>query len=131
MDVDAGGRPGVRASRPYRTGPAHRQGIRRTARPRLGGPLTAGFAVAGLAAGLALAPALPAGAAARGRGTIGGPQLTGRGVIVNYPAAKATPLPKGDASARVIADAATGHVLATKDPPPWYVPPRTLPARSA
>ena len=89
-------------------------------------PLAAGLAVTGLAAGLALAPALPAGAAARGRGTVGGPQLAGHGVIVNYPAAKAKALPKVDASAYVIADAGTGQVLAAKDPHGWYLPASTL-----
>jgi D-alanyl-D-alanine carboxypeptidase (penicillin-binding protein 5/6) len=82
--------------------------------------------VTGLAAGLALAQALPAGAAVRGQGTIGGPQLAGHGVIVNYPAAKARPLPKVHASAYVIADAGTGQVLAAKDPHGWYLPASTL-----
>ena len=81
--------------------------------------------VTGLAAGLALAPALPASAAARGRETIGGPQLAGRGVIVNYPA-QARPLPKVHASAYVVADAGTGQVLAAKDPHGWYLPASTL-----
>ena len=89
-------------------------------------PLAAGLAVTGLAAVLVLAPAPPAGAAARGRGTVGGPQLAGHGVIVNYPAAKAKPLPKVDASAYVIADAGTGQVLAAKDPHGWYLPASTL-----
>jgi serine-type D-Ala-D-Ala carboxypeptidase (penicillin-binding protein 5/6) len=89
------------------------------------GPLAAGLAVTGLAAGLALAPALPASAAARGRATIGGPQLAGRGVIVNYPA-QARPLPKVHASAYVVADAGTGQVLAAKDPHGWYLPASTL-----
>lgn len=91
----------------------------------MAGPLAAGLAVTGLAAGLALAPALPAGAAARGRATIGGPQLAGRGVIVNYPA-QARPLPKVHASAYVVADAGTGQVLAAKDPHGWYLPASTL-----
>jgi D-alanyl-D-alanine carboxypeptidase (penicillin-binding protein 5/6) len=116
----------VRASRPRRAVPAHRPAPRRAARPRVAGRLTAGLAVTGLAAGLALAPALPAGAAARGRETIGGPQLTGHGVIVNYPSAKATPLPKVKASAYVVADAGAGQVLAAKDPHGWYLPASTL-----
>ena len=44
----------------------------------------------------ALAPAWSASGAsgtASGRGTIGGPQLAGHGVIVNYPATHATWLP--------------------------------------
>jgi len=96
------------------------------ARPRVAGPLAAGLAMTGLAAGVALAPALPAGAAARGRQTIGGPQLAGHGVIVNYPSAKARPLPNVKASAYVIADAGTGKVLAAKDPHGWYLPASTL-----
>ena len=92
----------------------------------MAGPLAAGLAVTALAAGLALAPALPAGAAARGREPIGGAQLAGHGVIVNYAAGKASPLPKVKASAYVIADAGTGQVLAAKDPHGWYLPASTL-----
>jgi len=92
-------------------------------RSRAAGSLAAGLAVTGLAAGLALAPS--AGAAASGRGTIGGPQLAGHGVIVNY-SAKAKPLPKVHASAYVVADVGTGQVLAAKDPHGWYLPASTL-----
>ena len=81
--------------------------------------------VSGLVAGLTLAPALPAGAAARGRGTVGGAELAGHGVIVNY-AARAKSLPKVKASAHVVADAGTGQVLAAKDPHGWYLPASTL-----
>jgi len=106
--------------------------------------MASGLLVAGLAAGLILAPALPAGAvgralpagatdralpvgaAARGRESVGGPQLAGHGVIVNYPATKAKPLPKVKASAYVVADAGTGQVLAAKDPHGWYLPASTL-----
>src|SRR5579859_2452031 len=91
-------------------------GCQRAARPLLAG-LLAGL----LAAGLALAPARPAGASVHGRGTIGGPELAGHGVIVNYPAAGAMPLPKVKASAFVVADAGTGQVLAAKDPHGWYL----------
>jgi D-alanyl-D-alanine carboxypeptidase (penicillin-binding protein 5/6) len=97
-----------------------------TRRQRVARPLLAGMLASGVAAGLALAPALPAGASARGRGTIGGPELAGHGVIVNYPAAQARPLPKVKASAYVIADAGTGQVLAAKDPHGWYLPASTL-----
>src|SRR5215470_3720212 len=45
-------------------------------------------------------------------GAIGGPQLAGTGVIVNYPASGAKPLLKIKASAWVVADADTGQVLA-------------------
>ena len=112
----------MRAARPRRTALADR----RVARPRAAGPLAAGLAVTGLAAVLALAPALPAGAAVGGRGPIGGPQLAGHGVVVNYPSARAKPLPKVKASAFVIADAGSGQVLAAKDPHGWYLPASTL-----
>src|SRR5215467_10279905 len=59
-------------------------------------------------------------------GTIGGPQLAGTGVIVNYPASGAKPLLKIKASAWVVADADTGQVLAAKDPHGWYLPASTL-----
>jgi D-alanyl-D-alanine carboxypeptidase (penicillin-binding protein 5/6) len=62
--------------------------------------------------------------------TIGGAQLAGRGVIVNYtpgPAAKRVPkLPAIKASAWTIADAGTGQVLAAKDPHGWFRPASTL-----
>src|SRR5690242_8125051 len=112
----------MRASRPRRAAAAHRP----AARLRAAVALTAGLAVTALAAGLALAPAMQANATAHGRQTIGGPQLAGHGVIVNYPAAKARPLPKVKASAYVIADAGTGQVLAAKDPHGWYLPASTL-----
>src|SRR5215467_3338535 len=88
--------------------------------------MASGLLVSGLVAGMTLAPALPVGAAARGRGPVGGPQLAGHGVIVNYPATKARPLPKVKASAYVLADAGTGQVLAAKDPHGWYLPASTL-----
>src|SRR5690348_8331989 len=88
--------------------------------------MASGLLVSGLVAGLTLAPALPVGAAARGRGPVGGPQLAGDGVIVNYPATKAKPLPAVKASAYVLADAGTGRVLAAKDPHGWYLPASTL-----
>jgi len=58
--------------------------------------------------------------------TVGGPQLAGRGVIVNYPAHGAKPLPSVKASAYVIADAGTGQVLAARDPHGLYRPASTL-----
>jgi serine-type D-Ala-D-Ala carboxypeptidase (penicillin-binding protein 5/6) len=97
--------------------------------------MASGLLVTGLVAGLTAAPALPAGAtaralpagtAARGRAPVGGPQLAGHGVIVNYPATQAKPLPKVKASAYVVADAGTGQVLAAKDPHGWYLPASTL-----
>jgi D-alanyl-D-alanine carboxypeptidase (penicillin-binding protein 5/6) len=61
---------------------------------------------------------------------IGGAQLAGRGVIVDYapgPAANSVPkLPAINASAWIIADAGTGQVLAAKDPHGWYRPASTL-----
>src|SRR5690242_12831539 len=119
MAFDTGGQ---RAPRSRRTRPAQRRAPGR----RAGGPLTARLAVTALAAGLALAPALPASATAHGGPAIGGPQLAGHGVVVNYPAARARPLPNVKASAYVIADAGTGQVLAAKDPHGWYLPASTL-----
>jgi D-alanyl-D-alanine carboxypeptidase (penicillin-binding protein 5/6) len=58
--------------------------------------------------------------------TVGGPQLAGRGVIVNYPAHGAKPLPRVAASAYVLADAGTGQVLAAEDPHGLYRPASTL-----
>ena len=58
---------------------------------------------------------------------IGGAQLAGRGVIVNYPSSGSVPrLPDVKASAFVIADAGTGQVLAARDPHGWYRPASTL-----
>jgi serine-type D-Ala-D-Ala carboxypeptidase (penicillin-binding protein 5/6) len=57
---------------------------------------------------------------------IGGVQLSGRGVLVNYPSRAIPRLPKIKASAWVIADAGTGQVLAAKDPHGWYRPASTL-----
>ena len=57
---------------------------------------------------------------------IGGAQLSGRGVLVNYPSRAVPRLPKIKASAWVIADAGTGQVLAAKDPHGWYRPASTL-----
>ena len=57
---------------------------------------------------------------------IGGVQLSGRGVLVNYPSRAVPRLPTIKASAWVIADAGTGQVLAAKDPHGWYRPASTL-----
>jgi D-alanyl-D-alanine carboxypeptidase (penicillin-binding protein 5/6) len=101
-------------------------------------------AAAGLAAAVVAAPAAaaaptptptptpaPASASASasgasGPGAIGGTQLSGRGVIVNYGSRGAPKLPGVKASAFVIADAGTGQVLAAKDPHGWYRPASTL-----
>jgi len=81
------------------------------------------------AAGTASASASAAGTAAAGTGgpqAIGGAELSGRGVIVNYGSSGARKLPDVKASAFVIADADTGQVLAAKDPHGWYRPASTL-----
>src|SRR5215472_16041201 len=59
------------------------------------------------------------------RRTVGGPQLAGHGIVVNYPPhgrrlPRAWRLPRVRASAYVVADAGTGQVLAAKDPHGWY-----------
>ena len=68
----------------------------------------------------------PAGPAGAQPVPLGGPQLAGRGVIVNYPVHGGRRLPHVPASAYVIADARTGQVLAAKDPHGWYRPASTL-----
>jgi D-alanyl-D-alanine carboxypeptidase (penicillin-binding protein 5/6) len=57
---------------------------------------------------------------------IGGAQLAGHGMLVNYPSRSVPRLPEVAASAWVIADAGTGQVLAAKDPHGWYRPASTL-----
>src|SRR5215469_1598863 len=116
-----GGQPASRTARPAsRTA---RPGLR-TVRPGLR-PLSA--AAACLAVALTAAAAAPQpGNVQRLTGPIGGPQLAARGVIVNYPASGAKPLPNIKASAYVVADAGTGEVLAAKDPHGWYLPASTL-----
>jgi D-alanyl-D-alanine carboxypeptidase (penicillin-binding protein 5/6) len=74
----------------------------------------------------AAAIAAPAAAASPPPAAIGGAQLAGHGVLVNYPSGSVPRLPKVKASAWVIADAGTGQVLAAKDPHGWYRPASTL-----
>jgi D-alanyl-D-alanine carboxypeptidase (penicillin-binding protein 5/6) len=74
----------------------------------------------------AAALAAPAAAASPSPAAIGGAQLSGRGVLVNYPSGSVPRLPKIKASAWVIADAGTGQVLAAKDPHGWFRPASTL-----
>jgi len=63
-------------------------------------------------------------AAAPSRGTVGGPQLASRGVIVDR---HAPHLPSGiDASGWLVADAGTGQVLAARNPHGKYLPASTL-----
>jgi len=87
------------------------------------GAVLAAAAIAAPAA--AASPSPPATAPAIGP-AIGGAQLSGRGVVVNYPSGTVPRLPKIKASAWVIADAGTGQVLAAKDPHGWYRPASTL-----
>src|SRR5215472_1532250 len=116
-----GGQPASRTARPgWRTARLSWRTARLSWRP-----LSA--AAACLAVALTAAAAAPQpGNVQRLSGPIGGPQLAGRGVIVNYPAIGAKPLPNIKASAYVIADAGTGQVLAAKDPHGWYLPASTL-----
>ncbi len=58
--------------------------------------------------------------------TVGGKQLAGPGVIVNYPSASTPRVPSIPASAYVLADAGTGQVLAAKDPHGLFRPASTL-----
>jgi D-alanyl-D-alanine carboxypeptidase (penicillin-binding protein 5/6) len=57
---------------------------------------------------------------------VGGSQLSGTGVVVNYPASGGPQLPQVPASAWVIADADTGQVLAARDPHGEFQPASTL-----
>jgi len=84
-------------------------------------------AAALLAAAAIAAPAAAASPSPAAIGpAIGGAQLSGRGVLANYPSGAIPRLPKIKASAWVIADAGTGQVLAAKDPHGWYRPASTL-----
>ncbi|MFB4305841.1 D-alanyl-D-alanine carboxypeptidase family protein [Actinomadura sp. GTD37] len=87
-------------------------------------PVTAAAVAAGPVLVAAPAAAAPPGAAPPAE-TVGGPQLAGRGTIVN--AAPGVPaLPKIKASSYLIADADTGQVLAAKDPHGRYLPASTI-----
>ena len=66
----------------------------------------------------------PRGAASRR--AVGGPLLASRGIIVHDPARGGRRLPRVPASAFVVADAATGQVLAAKDPHGYFQPASTL-----
>ena len=98
---------------------------RRLARASAAALVTALAAANLLAAPAALASAGPPVATtgppgASGHAPIGGAQLAGHGVIVNYPAHHARHLPYVAASAYLIADTGTGQVLAAKDPHGWF-----------
>ncbi len=103
-----------------------RFGPRRTALAA-GAVVAALTAVAPAAAPVSMAAASPPPA---NPAAIGGAQLAGRGVIVNYgpgPAANTVPkLPAIKAAAWTIADAGTGQVLAAKNPHGWFRPASTL-----
>ncbi len=79
------------------------------------------IAVPLLAATLTAPPAL----AAPPADPVGGPQLAGRGVVVNQ-LAGVPALPRIKASSYLIADGDTGEVLAAKDPHGQYLPASTL-----
>jgi D-alanyl-D-alanine carboxypeptidase (penicillin-binding protein 5/6) len=117
---------------PDRSGPCIPAGPfgRRTALAAAGSVLTASAVVAPVAvapaAGASPVPSASAAAPAGGGAVIGGPQLSGRGVIVSYPPGQTPRLPNVKASAWVIADAGTGQVLAARDPHGWYRPASTL-----
>ncbi len=57
---------------------------------------------------------------------VGGAALASPGVVVNYPATGAAPLPQVPASAFVLADAKTGQVLAARDAHGLFPPASTL-----
>ena len=93
----------------------------------IGAPAAAGgAATASASASASAATASRSGAGSGGPQAIGGAQLSGHGVIVNYGSGGARKLPDVKASAFVIADAGTGQVLAAKDPHGWYRPASTL-----
>src|SRR6266516_6395498 len=91
-----------------------------------GAPLTGTAQASTAPTSAAPASTAPTGPAGAQPVPVGGPQLAGRGVIVNYPAHGGRRLPHVPASAYVIADAGTGQVLAAKDPHGWYRPASTL-----
>src|SRR5579863_6190912 len=91
------------------------------------GSAAAGPAVPAAAAVMASLGAASPGAASPGSASpVGGPELAGKGVLVNDPSHAAPGLPGVAASAWVVADAGTGQVLAAKDPHGWYRPASTL-----
>src|SRR5262245_5128935 len=125
------GRPVIPARRPARTAAVVCVAV--AAAAVLSGTAPGGAALTGTArastarpstglAGTQRASTGPAGPAGAQPVPLGGPQLAGRGVIVNYPAHGGRRLPHVPASAYVIADAGTGQVLAAKDPHGWYRP---------
>jgi serine-type D-Ala-D-Ala carboxypeptidase (penicillin-binding protein 5/6) len=129
------GRPVIPARRPVRLAAAVCVAVVAAAAPSgtaPGGTALTGTARASTArastglGGTLRASTGPAGPAGARPVPLGGAQLAGRGVIVNYPAHGGRRLPHVPASAYVIADAGTGQVLAAKDPHGWYRPASTL-----
>ena len=106
-----------------RRGPFGPFGLR-TVLATTGAVLVAAAAVTPAAAASPIPPA-PVSPAAIGP-VIGGAQLSGHGVLVNYPPGPVPRLPKVTASAWIVADAGTGQVLAARDPHGWYRPASTL-----
>ncbi len=96
----------------------------RTVLAAAGAVLAAAAAAAPAAAATTMSPSPSA--AASSPAAIGGAQLAGHGVIVNYPHGRFRKLPAVKASAFVIADAVTGQVLAARNPHGWYRPASTL-----
>jgi D-alanyl-D-alanine carboxypeptidase (penicillin-binding protein 5/6) len=84
------------------------------------------LAAAGAAVLFAAGAAAPALAVTGPAPVIGGAQLAGRGVIVDYGAGSVPKLPGVQAAAFVVADAGSGQVLAAKDPHGYYRPASTL-----
>jgi serine-type D-Ala-D-Ala carboxypeptidase (penicillin-binding protein 5/6) len=84
------------------------------------------LAAAGAAVLFAAGAAAPALAVTGPAPVIGGAQLAGRGVIVDYGAGSVPKLPDVQAAAFVVADAGSGQVLAAKDPHGYYRPASTL-----
>jgi len=106
-----------------RRGPFGPFGLR-TVLATTGAVLVAAAAVTPAAAASPIPPA-PVSPAAIGP-VICGAQLSGHGVLVNYPPGPVPRLPKVTASAWIVADAGTGQVLAARDPHGWYRPASTL-----
>ncbi|MFI0405163.1 D-alanyl-D-alanine carboxypeptidase family protein [Actinomadura sp. 3N508] len=90
-------------------------------------PLTSASLATGPAftAAPATAAPLPRQAGAAPEETVGGPQLAGRGIVLNK-APGVPALPKIKAGSYLIADADTGDVLAAKDPHGRYLPASTI-----
>ncbi len=105
--------------------PAH--GTSRTPRPRRVGAVTA--LTAAIMATTLVLPGVPASFAATANRQLGGKQLDTAGVVV----AERTPALPGNLTARgwLVADLATGDVLAARDPHGRYLPASTVKALTA